>query len=69
MPNNKSKQDAFDRILTARMGSGVDATDEYLLELNRLLHGWADDVAAELRRRAQQVVETPDDDVPESIPA
>ena len=48
---NKTPDDAFKRMLAARMGYLVDATDEYLVSLQARLHAWADEIRLHLNVR------------------
>lgn len=48
---NRTRQDAFERITQARVGSLVNSTQEYREALIRDLMNWADDVKQENFRR------------------
>lgn len=41
---NKTAQDAFERVLDAKMGYLVGATDEFLRELDRRIEEWHESV-------------------------
>ena len=43
MPN-KTYQDAYERIIQAKIGSMVEASDDFLLNLKALLDTWSDEI-------------------------
>ena len=49
---NKTPQDAFERVVYAKMGCFVDSTDLYLECLRAELYKWIESVNNELGRRA-----------------
>ena len=49
--NNKTPQDAFERVVQAKMGSLVNASDEFLLSLNAQVQAWSQEISRELSRR------------------
>ena len=52
---NQTKQDAFERVLDARMGSLVpESTDDYILALEHYLYVWLDEIKVELNNRIKQ---------------
>lgn len=50
---NKTRQDAFERVVNAKMGSFVDASDEFLMSLNARVLEWSTEIARELARRVK----------------
>lgn len=49
---NQTSGHAFQRVLQARAGSNAhDPSNEYLLTLQSLLHGWIGDIQGELNKR------------------
>lgn len=50
---NSTQQDAFERVLDAKMGSLADATDDYLMHLQRNLYLWVDEIGQEMARRCE----------------
>ena len=48
---NNTVQDAFNRVLDAKMGSFVEASDEYLLALHMYLETWQEQINCELQNR------------------
>lgn len=51
---NRTTQDANDRLLDARVGSLVDASEQYLLALWVGLHKFEEEVRKEMVKQAQQ---------------
>ena len=51
---NKTPDDAINRVLQARMGFGVDASDVFLISLEVELYKWADTIRKMLNLRTQQ---------------
>ena len=50
---NKTADDAFQRVLGARTGSFVDASDTYLLALRSNLYSWIARIDSELAIRIE----------------
>jgi hypothetical protein len=41
---NKTRNDAWERVSDAKMGSGVKPTDEFLAALEQYLHQWLSEI-------------------------
>ena len=52
-PQHRTAQDAFHQVMLGRMGSLVNASDEYLMELERRAHEWIGEMRAEMARRIE----------------
>lgn len=52
--SNKTKQDALERVLDAKMGCLVNATDDFILALRAELARWDSDLQVELAKRMQR---------------
>ena len=51
---NVTKQDAYQRVVYAKMGFLAQATDDFLMHLRSYLYQWIADIDTEMVRRAQQ---------------
>jgi ribosomal protein L37AE/L43A len=56
MPN-KTRKDAHNRVMLAKTGSHVDATDKYLVTLRAKLREWIAEIDEELIVRAEPIRE------------
>ena len=50
-PKNVGANDAFERVWHAKTAYLVDATDEFLVELQHQLALWSEEISEELARR------------------
>lgn len=54
---NQTAFDAFQRVQDAKLGSLADVSDTYLLELQRQLHVWIEQVGEKLQERIAEAAE------------
>jgi hypothetical protein len=54
---NETRQDAYSRLVQARMGCLVDASPAYLIALRELLLAWVGDVDAEISKQTVEACE------------
>ena len=59
-PSNQTRDDAFARVTQAKLGSFVNASDEFLLALRWQLQAWDAQTGEELGRRAAASAERHD---------
>lgn len=66
-PSHVTEQDAFSQVLRARLGSLVDASDDYLLALERRALEWVKEIRAELAKRMAAADDREQADVESSL--